>query len=383
MREALDLLASMRFAIALLTVICIASAIGTVIQQGQPLVNYVDQFGPFWAEVFGVLGLYRVYSTPWFLVILAFLVTSTSLCIARNAPKILADWRTFKEHIRVQGLQAFHHKAQGSLPADRDLAQQRVTAWLTQAGWRVRAQVRGEEGGAGAGVMLAARHGAVNKLGYLAAHSAIVLVCIGGLLDGDLIVKVQAWSQGLQPFSGGAETAHSRLSVSNPAYRAQLFVPEGQRSSSAVIGLDEGMLVQPLPFEVELRKFTVDYYSTGMPKRFASDIVIHDPRTHEAKPFTVEVNHPVTYDGVTIFQSSFEDGGSTVRLRPYNLSGAASADSHVIEGTVGGQPIPILDDAGAAVAAQLEIGGLRVINVEDMAQAQRQPAASGKDGGQR
>ena len=38
-RDALELLASMRFAIALLTVICIASAIGTVIIQGEPLVN--------------------------------------------------------------------------------------------------------------------------------------------------------------------------------------------------------------------------------------------------------------------------------------------------------------------------------------------------------
>ncbi|MDE1999460.1 MAG: cytochrome c biogenesis protein ResB, partial [Burkholderiales bacterium] len=41
-----ELLSSMRFAIALLTVICIVSAIGTVIKQGEPLVNYVDQFGP-------------------------------------------------------------------------------------------------------------------------------------------------------------------------------------------------------------------------------------------------------------------------------------------------------------------------------------------------
>ena len=66
-RQVLDVLASMRFAIALLTVICIASAIGTVVKQGEPLVNYVDQFGPFWAEVFGALGLYRIYSSGWFL----------------------------------------------------------------------------------------------------------------------------------------------------------------------------------------------------------------------------------------------------------------------------------------------------------------------------
>ena len=55
-------------------VICIASAIGTVLQQGQPLVNYVDAFGPYWAEVFGALGLFNIYSSGWFLVILAFLL---------------------------------------------------------------------------------------------------------------------------------------------------------------------------------------------------------------------------------------------------------------------------------------------------------------------
>jgi hypothetical protein len=48
-----ELLSSMRFAISLLTIICIASVIGTVLKQHEPAVNYVNQFGPFWAEVPG------------------------------------------------------------------------------------------------------------------------------------------------------------------------------------------------------------------------------------------------------------------------------------------------------------------------------------------
>ena len=132
--EVVDLLASMRFAITLLTVICIASTIGTVLKQGEPLVNYVDAFGPFWTEVFGALGLFRIYSTVWFLVILAFLVVSTSLCIARNTPKILADIKTFKEHVRVRALDAFHHKAHGELPVPLDQAQSHVTQWLVSLG---------------------------------------------------------------------------------------------------------------------------------------------------------------------------------------------------------------------------------------------------------
>src|SRR6188768_689724 len=105
-RAAVELLSSMRFSISLLTVICIASVIGTVLRQHEPLNNYVNQFGPFWARVFDALHLYAVYSAWWFLLILAFLVVSTSLCIARNAPKIFVDLRTYKEQVRANSLQA-------------------------------------------------------------------------------------------------------------------------------------------------------------------------------------------------------------------------------------------------------------------------------------
>ena len=114
-RAGIELLSSMRFAISLLTVICIASVIGTVLKQHEPAVNYVNQFGPFWAELFGALQLNAVYSAWWFLLILAFLVVSTSLCIARNTPKILVDLKAYKENIREQSLKAFHHKAQADL----------------------------------------------------------------------------------------------------------------------------------------------------------------------------------------------------------------------------------------------------------------------------
>ncbi len=61
-RSAVELLSSMRFSISLLTLICIAAIIGTVLKQQEPLTNYVNQFGPFWADVFGLASLYSVYS---------------------------------------------------------------------------------------------------------------------------------------------------------------------------------------------------------------------------------------------------------------------------------------------------------------------------------
>ena len=56
LRAAAELLSSMRFSISLLTVICISSVIGTVLKQHESINNYVNQFGPFWAEVFGVVA---------------------------------------------------------------------------------------------------------------------------------------------------------------------------------------------------------------------------------------------------------------------------------------------------------------------------------------
>ena len=93
--EAVELVSSMRFAIALLVMLAIAAIIGTVMKQNQAAPDYVNQFGPFWFEIFRKLGLYTVYSAWWFLLILAILIVSTSLCIARNAPKMLRDMRSW------------------------------------------------------------------------------------------------------------------------------------------------------------------------------------------------------------------------------------------------------------------------------------------------
>ena len=108
-RTSVELFSSMRFAISLLTIISIASIIGTVIKQGEPYANYVNQFGPFWAEIFNGLGLFAVYTAWWFLLILAFLVVSVSFCVVRNAPKMLSDVRAWKEHVHEGGLRALHH----------------------------------------------------------------------------------------------------------------------------------------------------------------------------------------------------------------------------------------------------------------------------------
>ena len=369
-RSVVELLSSMRFSISLLTVICIASVIGTVLKQQEPLVNYVNQFGPFWAQVFGLVSLNTVYSAWWFLLILAFLVVSTSLCISRNTPKILAELKQYKEDIREQSLKAFGHRADNTLAEAPEAAARRIGQTLVQGGWRVKLQQRD------GGWMVAAKKGAANKLGYIAAHSAIVLVCVGGLLDGDLMVRAQMWFNNKSVFSGGGLIADvpekHRLSEANPTFRGNLLVAEGTQSSIAMLNQPGGVLLQPLPFAIELKKFIVEYYSTGMPKLFASDIVIHDKETGEKIPARVEVNHPVRHRGVEIYQSSFDDGGSSVTLKAIPMN--AVTKPFEIEGNIGGST----SLSNGPEKLNLEFTALRVINVENFGASGSQ-AGSGAD----
>ncbi|WP_345062979.1 cytochrome c biogenesis protein ResB [Acidovorax lacteus] len=375
LRSGIELLSSMRFAISLLTVICIASVIGTVLKQHEPAVNYVNQFGPFWAELFGALQLNAVYSAWWFLLILAFLVISTSLCIARNTPKILADLRVYKENIREQSLKAFHHKAESDLGETPEVAARRIGGLLASGGWKVRLQQRDTAAGPGTGWMVAAKAGAANKLGYIAAHSAIVLVCVGGLLDGDLIVRAQMWFGGKETYNGGGliadVPAQHRLSDRNPTFRGNLLVAEGTQSGTAILNQSDGILLQELPFSIELKKFIVEHYSTGMPKLFASEIIIHDRHTGEKIPARVEVNHPASHRGIEIYQSSFDDGGSLLKLRAVPMK--TGGKGFEVEGTVGGSTQ--LTNGLGDETLTLEFTGLRTINVENFADV-RGPSAT-------
>ena len=366
----------MRFAIALLTVICIASVIGTVLQQHQPINNYVNQFGPFWSQLFLALKLNAVYSAWWFLIILAFLVISTSLCLTRHTPKYLADLRNFKEDIREKSLQAFNLKAQADLPESSQAAAQRIGQGLVQLGWRVKVQERTTANGTG--FMVAAKKGAANKLGYIAAHTAIVLICLGGLLDGDLIVRAQMWLGGKTPFNGSGRISEvidqHRLSVTNPTFRGNLPVAEGTQADTAILSQSDGVLLQPLPFSVELKKFIVEYYDTGMPKLFASEVILHDYETGEAIPKRIEVNHPASYKGIEIYQSSFDDGGSRVKLRAVPF--APGSEAFEVEGHIGTSTQ--LMRAGShrpEDVLTLEFTELRTINVENFTDKKASSAA--------
>jgi cytochrome c biogenesis protein len=367
-KSAVELLSSMRFAIALLVILAIASIIGTVLTQDDPYPNYVNQFGPFWADIFRGLSLYTVYSSWWFMLILGFLIVSISLCVLRNAPKMIADTKSWKDKVREGSLRAFHHKAEFAVRGTRANTAATLGTLSAKLGYKF---VTRESGGA---TLIAAKRGAMTKIGYIFAHIAIVVICIGGLLDSNLPIKLQMWLFNKTPVDSSAViseiTPDHRLSTSNPTFRGYAWVPEGQHVSTAILNQPNGSLIQDLPFSIQLNKFIVDYYSTGMPKLFASDIVVIDHKTGAQIPARVEVNKPFEYDGVSIYQSSFQDGGSQMTMTAWPMTGD-SAQTYPFGGTIGASaPLGASMAAVPGAAGQtVEFADFRAINVENITNA--------------
>jgi cytochrome c biogenesis protein len=195
-----------------------------------------------------------------------------------------------------------------------------------------------------------------------------VIICVGGLLDSDLPIRIQQWIYGKTPFAGNGVIAQipeqHRLGLGNPTFRGNTLIPEGASSNTAIISQQRGVLIQDLPFTIELKKFIVEHYSTGMPKLFASEVVVRDHETGKTFPATIKVNEPLIYKGIAVYQSSFDDGGSKLKLAGYPMIGVQRS-AFDMEGEVGSStPLGADKDAEFTV----EWSGFRPFNVENMAQ---------------
>ncbi len=358
-RSLFELMSSMRFAISLLSILAVASIIGTVLKQAEPYSNYLIQLGPFWFQVFEKMGLYDVYHAAWFLVILTFLVASTSVCISRNAPNFVREMRSFREHVSEQSLAAFKHKHEVETTHTPEALAASAQRYLEGQGYKVKNLPREE------GVLLAAKAGSWNRLGYLLAHSAIVLICIGGLMDGNVIFKAQQLlgtkKIETRDIPQSQVPAISRLSPSNLSFRGSVQIPEGSSADVVFLNVADGYLVQDLPFTVALKQFRIEHYTTGQPKNFESDIELFDRSGKKIKEATISVNHPLIQDGIAIYQASFADGGTHLTLRGWNLF-APNTSSFPLNGSIN-QSTTL---ASAAGDHTVEFIDFRPFNIENM-----------------
>ncbi|CAN7548580.1 cytochrome c biogenesis protein ResB [Duganella sp. LjRoot269] len=359
MKALLNLLRSMRFAIAILTVVAVAATTGSVLEQSQPAVVYVSRYGEFWATFFRLCGLTDVYHVWWFFVLLAFMASSTALCLWQNIPSMLRDMRAYRENKSLASLRGLEHHIEFNLGTEK-APQAGLASYLTSQGFKYKHTF------IAGGSMLAARTGSARRLGYLLVHGAMVLICVGGLIDGNVFLRLRLWTGDVKVETRDLATdqvpAASKLDATEGSYRASMTIPQGEEAHTALIQMGEGYLQQELPFAVRLKQFRIDHYANGQPKDFASDIEIIDGE--QVVPATLQVNHPYTYRGVTLFQSGFADGGSKVKLGMLPSKGS-SVQQQIISGTIG-HGTPLLIDGEPATLEFTELRAINVFNKDDV-----------------
>lgn len=282
-KEFLPILTDLRLAIILLLAIAIFSITGTVIEQGQSIAFYQENypenpalFGFLTWKVVIILGLDHVYRTWWFLALLILFGTSLTACtFTRQLPSLKAA-RRWKFYNKPQQFQKLALSAEFDVEADNFTSIENLTEILQKRRYKVFQEDTDK---------LYARKGIIGRIGPIIVHIGIVVILLGSIL--------------------GAMTG----------FIAQELVPSGETFQVKNI-IDAGPWAAaqvPKDWAVKVNRFWIDYTPTGGIDQFYSDMSVLDKEGKEVDGEKIYVNHPLRYKGVTFYQTDW--GISSVKVR--------------------------------------------------------------------
>jgi len=261
-------LTSVRLALWLIGIILLLSAVGTLVPQNAEAMTYVETYGAEGARWIKALQFDHLFGSWYFLSLLLALVVNTACCTVKRSrvsfglvAKPMAD-RSDEELADLEYSRAF------AFGGSAERARERVKGVLKAARFRVR-----ESGG-----NLKAVKFRWGRLGVDLLHVSLVVVLVGGAV--------------------GAVTSFEGFQVAH----------EGETFDSPIGD-----------FQVRVDKlWSESYDGSGRIKDWYSQLtVLEDGR--EVSTRLIEVNEPLTYKGVSFYQSSFgtdwwERGHFTVRV---------------------------------------------------------------------
>ncbi|MFM2080597.1 MAG: hypothetical protein RLZZ219_1279 [Cyanobacteriota bacterium] len=269
-------ISDLRVAIGLLIVIALASALGTLVPQKESEALYHRIYdaepwlGLFNGERILALQLDHVYSSSWFLALLAWLGLALILCSWRRQwPALQAalrwiDYRTPRQLSKLT-------LAETVVCADAGASLQQLDQLLQARGWQLQRQDD----------RLAARRGVSGRVGPLLVHAGLVVLMVGA-----------AWGS----------LAGQRLErFLSPGNVLELLDSRG-RSQVAVTLEDFGIARDP----------------AGRPEQFHSRLRLQpggeDTPSGEAAIREISVNHPLRYQGMTVYQADWALAAVQVQL---------------------------------------------------------------------
>jgi cytochrome c biogenesis protein len=247
---------SVRLAIVLIILITLASVLGTFIPQGRSAAEYAARYGSL-AGLFTTLQLTRLYSSAWYLALLILFALNLVVC---TVVRFGSKWRRAFGPARAadpQALMAMKIKGRFRLPLPLAAAKVKTIAALRAARFRV------TETPADGRTVLLARKRRLGLFGSDVVHLGLLVILAGGFASG---------------FGGR---------------RAEIGLLEGETAE-----------VPQAAFRVRLDKFETEYYPKGGVKDWKSTVTVVE---NGAPVLTrvVEVNHPLTYRGVSFYQASY------------------------------------------------------------------------------
>jgi len=265
-----DSLSSLRLTIALLIILAVASIFGTVIPQNASPEEYLQVYKLTTYKILKILGFLDMYHTGWFTFLLALLSFNLVAC---SLKRFRITWRFFSnpqerlEGVQWKALPLSQTFLQKGPPAD-GLPQYREALSRVFQPPKVREDSQA--------FYLFAEKGKFSRLGVYFIHLSVLVILAGSVIG----------------YYFG--------------FRGNVNLVEGEVADRVILRSERQ--AQPLGFSIRLDQFNVSFYPTGAPKEFKSTVTILEG-TRQVLTEPIRVNHPLTYKGISFYQSSYGVSG--------------------------------------------------------------------------
>jgi cytochrome c biogenesis protein len=261
-----NLLSSIRLTLVLLLSLATTSIIGTLIPQNSDPAAYLAAFGEPLFRFFSVLGLFDMYHSWWFQLLMVLLTANIIVC---SADRISSQrGMLFVRRPRFQAAR-FRNLPDRSEFDDERPPETLQSLYESSFSRRVRA-VQVEAGDTG--FRMFGETGRWTRFGVYTVHLSVVLLLIGGLIGS------------IFGFDGF------------------VTIPEGETVQQVILR-NSGERLR-LPFAIRCDDFDVSFYETGAPKEFRSSLSLLE-NGQPVQQKDIVVNDPLRYRGISIFQSSY------------------------------------------------------------------------------
>ena len=257
---------SVKLTILILVILAAVSIFGTVIPQRESAMEFARGLSPSAFKVYSMLGLFDVYHASWFLVLLGCLALNLVVCSIDRFP---GAWKRFNARPKVDRDGLFNN-----LPPERFItASPAISAASDRVGGLLRSRFKSlREKDAGNTVYFYGDKGRYAHFGVYLVHLSVLLILVGGIV-GSLF-----------------------------GFEAFVNIVEGERTDT--VQLRTGSRELKLDFDVRCNTFSVEFYENGSPKEYRSNLSFMVNGKEAAKADAL-VNHPVRFNGITFYQSSY------------------------------------------------------------------------------